>query len=198
VSKPQRITRWFPHFPHHDRTPLTLSSSPPFPLQRVVTSKGGDSGRTERERGNLCTEIKIAGFPQFDYPQPCSFIALKSLMFHGSRRVSTCINERQPLDIDTKSSFFLKKTHSDIELGQQWLFSTTPRSSRTYRTTGDSLTRRYMCIYMYRRYICIYMYRSIAVITTWCELDTFLISIVVQIKLLAELVGKRYCAFLVA
>jgi len=42
------------------------------------------------------------------------------------------------------------------------------------------------------------MYRSIAVITTWCELDTFLISIVVQIKLLAELVGKRYCAFLVA
>jgi len=42
VSKPQKITRWFPHFPLHDRTPLTLSSSPPFPFkgswpQRAVT-----------------------------------------------------------------------------------------------------------------------------------------------------------------
>jgi len=50
-----------PSFPHNDRTPLTLSSSPPFPLQRVVTSKGRDSGRTERERGNLvCVATLVA------------------------------------------------------------------------------------------------------------------------------------------
>jgi len=42
------------------------------------------------------------------------------------------------------------------------------------------------------------MYRSIVVVTTCYDLDTFLISMVVQIELLAELVGKRCCTFLVA
>jgi len=60
------------------------------------------------------TGIKIAGFPQFDYLRPCSFITLKSLMSHCSRRVSTCSDERQALDTDIKTSFFLKMTRSDM------------------------------------------------------------------------------------
>ena len=75
------------------------------------------------------------------------------------------------------------------ELSHHRSFSTTPRSPRTYRTTGDGLTRRY---------ICIYTYRSTVVVTTCYDLGTFLISVVIQIELLAELVGKRCCTFLVA
>jgi hypothetical protein len=60
--------------------------------------------------GGSRTGIKIAGFPQYDCSLPCSFIVLKSLMSHCSRRVSMCIDERQPLDTDTKASFFLKRT----------------------------------------------------------------------------------------
>jgi len=49
-------------------------------------------------------------------------------------------------------------------------------------------------------YIYIYTYRSTVVVTTYCDLGTFLILIVIQIELelLAELVGKRCWAFLVA
>ena len=64
--------------------------------------------------GGSRTGIKIAGFDQFDYPLPCSFIVLQSLMSHCSRRVSTCIDERRPLDTDIKASFFLKKTRSGV------------------------------------------------------------------------------------
>ena len=40
--------------PPRSHTSHSLFLTPPlFPLQRVVTSKGRDSGRTERERGNL-------------------------------------------------------------------------------------------------------------------------------------------------
>jgi len=60
--------------------------------------------------GGSCTGIKIVGFPQFDYSLPCSFIVLKCLMSHCSRRVSTCI----PLDTNIKASFFLKNTRLDV------------------------------------------------------------------------------------
>jgi len=73
---------------------------------------------------------------------------------------------------------------------QERSFSTTPGSLRTCRTTADGLKRRYVCIYVYR---------SRVVLTTcgatWLRI---LILIVIQVELLAELVGKRCCAFLVA
>ena len=59
VLKGSHVDVLFP--PSHDHTPLTLSSTPPLPFQRVVTSKGRDSGRTERERGNLmCAATLVA------------------------------------------------------------------------------------------------------------------------------------------
>ena len=64
------------------------------------------------------------------------------------------------------------------------------RSLRTCRTTADGLKRR--CVF-------IYMCRSRAVLTACGATGLrILILIVIQVELLAELVGKRCCAFLVA
>jgi len=76
------------------------------------------------------------------------------------------------------------------ELAQQRSFSTTPGSLRTCRTTAYGLKRRYACIYMCRSRVVL-----TACGATWLHI---LILIVIQVELLAELVGTRCCAFLVA
>ena len=48
--------------PPRSHTSHSLFLTPPFPLQRVVTSKGRDSGRTERERGNLKRGLYFSWF----------------------------------------------------------------------------------------------------------------------------------------
>jgi len=78
ASKNHTLIPSFPPPRSHTSNSLFLT---PFPLQRVVTSKGCDSGRTERERGNLLRGHKTKKKPQMLAHLPHTSPTLKERSF---------------------------------------------------------------------------------------------------------------------